>query len=212
MTVINVLKPDDAEKSSVLTLLKEGIDETMKKQKGFISSHVHASLDNPYIINYSQWKSMQDLAHAGELVNSGGAPKMAEAFGKSNADFHPFKLVSQYRSNPKKDVLIDALNHHLTIINILTPKEGTSSEQLIAQLNKALGEELLSQAGFISSTVHQSLDNNLVINYTQWKDEASLQTMVKRLQAGNAPELAQAFSMATPDFHPFSIASSHFKP
>jgi len=211
VTVINIMKPTDIDKSTVLSLLKSGIDETMSKQEGYISSNVHSSIDNNYVINYSQWESIDDLAVASDLVNSGVVPKMVEAFTKGKADFHPFTLVSQFQVDKQKNVTIDSQNKLLTIINILTPNEGISKEEVVNQLNDALENELMTQSGFVSSTVHQSLDNNLVINYTQWKDMNSLQEMVKRVQSGNAPKLAKVFSMATPDFHPFNIVSSHFK-
>ncbi|HBS11738.1 MAG TPA: hypothetical protein DEO36_04230, partial [Flavobacteriaceae bacterium] len=53
LTVINIMTPNTSDKINVLTLLKEGIDETMSKQQGYISSNVHSSMDNEYIINYS---------------------------------------------------------------------------------------------------------------------------------------------------------------
>ncbi len=55
------------------------------------------------------------------------------------------------------------------------------------------------------------MDNDYVINYSQWKDQASLQAMVERLKSGNAPKLGAAFSASIPDFHPFKINSTHFK-
>ncbi len=211
LTVINIMKPSAADKESVLSLLKNGIDKTMVYQEGYISSSIHASLDNAYVINYSQWQNMENLAAAGALVNSGKAPQMVEAFTKGKADYHPFNLVAQYTSTSNTKVTIDKEGKVLTIINILTPKDGTSKEELVALLKDALSQEVQTQSGFISSTILQSMDNNYVINYTQWKDQTSLQGMVSRLQSGNAPKLAEAFSMATPDFHPFKVNSSHFK-
>jgi len=211
LTVINIMKPTDSDKNSVLALLKSGIDKTMVHQEGYISSSLHSSLDNTYIINYSQWKNMDNLAAAGALVNSGKAPQMVEAFIKGKADYHPITLVAQYTATPNTKVTIDKEGKLLTIINILTPKKGTSKEELVSLMQDAVSQEVKTQAGFISSTLLQSMDNNYVINYAQWKDEASLQGMVSRLQSGNAPKLAEAFSMSSPDFHPFKIDSTHFK-
>jgi hypothetical protein len=136
---------------------------------------------------------------------------MVEAFTKGKADYHPFNLVGQYTSVPNSKVSIDKEGKLLTIINILTPKDGTSKEELISLMKDAVSQEVKTQIGFVSSTLLQSMDNNYIINYAQWKDEVSLQGMVTRLQSGNAPKLAEAFSMSTPDFHPFKINSSHFK-
>ena len=211
LTVINIMKPSTPDKASVLSLLKEGINKTMVYQEGYISSSVHTSLDNDYVINYSQWRSMDDLAAASELVSSGKTPKMVEAFTKGKADYHPFKLAGQYTSSLNKKVTIDKKGKLLTIINILIPKDGTSKEELTLLLKNAVADDVLTQPGFISSTILESMNNNYVINYSQWKDGASLQAMVTRLQSGKAPKLAKAFSMSTPDYHPFLTTSSHFK-
>ena len=211
LTVINIMKPNASDKERVLSLLKEGINKTMIYQEGYISSSVHTSLNNNYVINYSQWRTMDDLAAASELVSSGQTPKMVEAFTKGKADYHPFKLAGQYTSTLNKKVTIDKEGKLLTIINILTPKDGTTKEELTLLLKNGVADDVLTQPGFISSTVLESMNNNTVINYSQWKDGKSLQAMVARLQSGNAPKLAKAFSLSTPDYHPFSTASSHFK-
>jgi quinol monooxygenase YgiN len=210
LTVINIMKPKKADKDKVLALLKEGINSTMTALDGYISSSVHSSLDNNYVINYSQWKSMDNLAVAADLVSSGGAPKMVEAFTKGSADYHPVKLVGQYKKTEGK-VFIDRKGELLTIINILKPKVGITKQKLVALLDDALKNELLTQDGYISSTVLESMDNDYVINYSQWENQASLEAMVKRLQSGDAPKLGLAFSSSSTDFHPFSITSSHFK-
>jgi len=210
LTVINILKPEETMKSDVLNLLKEGIDETMTKQKGYISSSVHSSVDNNYIINYSQWRSMDDLAVAGALVNAGGAPKMAEAFSKSNADYHPVKIVAQYKSDDTKKIYIDTKGETLTLINVLIPHEGTSKEALVDMMKEALGSELVTQDGYIASMIHLSMDNNYVINYTQWKNQKSLNAFVKRMQDGDAPKMARVFANSSADFHPYTVDISHF--
>lgn len=210
LTVINIMEPTSEEKEHVLTLLQEGINETMITRNGYISSNVHSSADNDYIINYSQWETGEDLQLAADLIGSGNAPKMAEAFSLSNPDFHPFQVTAQFRSNNTEKVYIDYQNEILTIINILKPIDGVSQDQLSELLKTALQDELVTQPGFISSTVHESLDNDYVVNYSQWVDADALNVMVERLQSGNAPKLGLAFSNATPDFHPFTINSSHF--
>lgn len=210
LTVINLMTPNTDNKNNVLTLLKEGINETMSNQNGYVSSNVHSSMDNEYIINYSQWDSGEDLQSASQLVGSGGAPKMAEAFSLSNPDFHPFLVTAQYKSDSDTKVYLDYNNEVLTIVNVLTPNDGVSQSELAQLLKTALADELVTQPGFISSTVHESMDSDYVVNYSQWTNQEALNVMVERLQSGNAPKLGLAFSNATPDFHPFTIVSSHF--
>jgi len=211
LTVINIMKPKQTDKNTVLRLLKEGINETMISQNGYISSNIHSSLDNNYIINYSQWKSIGDLTVAAELVNSGATPKMVKAFNLGKADYHPVKLVAQYKQNKNRQIVIDSNNDLLTVIDIMTPKAGIKKEDLILLLKDTLSTELLTQDGYISSTLLVSMDNSYVINYSQWKNKASFYTMIKHLKEGSYPKLAKVFSNAMSDFHPFLIASKHLK-
>lgn len=96
----------------------------------------------------------------------------------------------------------------LTMINILTPNDG-NQDALVAQLQRALQSTLVNEPGFISGNVHKSLNSRHVVNYAQWKDQASLEAFVAKLNAGKAPEMAKVFAMATPDFHPYEVMSVH---
>ena len=207
LTVINIMKPTQENQDLALETLSEGLTNTMSKQPGFVSSSLHKSLDNHYIINYAQWESGEYLQAASELVGSGGAPKMAEAFGMTGPDYHPFALTAQYKSGMYKPV-IDQDGEVLTVINILTPAEGVTQAELAAMLKEAVQEEVLPQAGFISSTIHESMDNNYIINYAQWENQAALEGMVARVQSGDAPKLGAAFGSAMPDYHPFQVVEA----
>lgn len=208
-TVINLMNPDSSNQERTLSLLEAGLQKTMIKQDGFVSSSLHMSLDNSYIINYAQWESENHLQAAADLVNSGGAPNMGEAFSLSNPDYHPFILTAQYKSSGVSPI-IDTEGELLTIINVLQPLEGVTQEELLSLLMKAIQEEVLIQEGFVSATLHQSMDNDYIINYAQWEDEAALNGMVERLEAGNAPKLGTVFSKSKPDFHPFRVIKSFF--
>ncbi len=210
LTIVNILRPETSDENNVLTLLSQGIDETVSKQSGFISSSLHRSLDNDYIINYARWRSGEDLQATVDLINSGGIPKMAEAFSLGNPDFHPFQVTAQFKSSNTR-VLLDTEGQILTIINILQPLEGVTQAQLAHLLKNGIEQDVLPQEGFISSTIHESLDNDYVINYAQWESEAALNAFVEKLQSGNAPAMGEAFSSASVDFHPYTITNSYFK-
>lgn len=94
----------------------------------------------------------------------------------------------------------------LTMINILTPLDG-DQDALVQQLRTALDSTLVHQPGFLSGSVHKSLDSKHVVNYAQWADQASLEAFVAKLSAGQAPEMAKVFAMARPDYHPYSVVS-----
>jgi heme-degrading monooxygenase HmoA len=71
----------------------------------------------------------------------------------------------------------------LTLINTFTCADARQGE-LVAALEKSIAETFSKVDGFISSSVHASLDRTRVINYTQWRstqdfDQAELHPRVR---------------------------------
>jgi hypothetical protein len=56
---------------------------------------------------------------------------------------------------------------HITLINVFTCPEVRQNE-LVAALEKATAEVFVHQPGFISGSIHASLDRTRVVNYVQW--------------------------------------------
>lgn len=121
-----------------------------------------------------------------------------------------FVSISMVSSSFSQDIKLTAEPSAsvLTMINILTPLNG-NQDALVSQLELALKSTLVNEPGFISGNVHRSLDSKHVVNYAQWVDKASLEAFVAKLQAGKAPDMAQVFTMAKPDFHPYVVVSVH---
>ena len=60
-TLVNVFTVDPDNQQKLVQLLKEGTESFFSKQPGFISSSVHAGKEGGRAINYSQWRSAQDI-------------------------------------------------------------------------------------------------------------------------------------------------------
>jgi hypothetical protein len=56
---------------------------------------------------------------------------------------------------------------YITLINTFTCPEVRQNE-LVAALEKATAELFIHQPGFISGSIHASLDRTRVVNYAQW--------------------------------------------
>jgi heme-degrading monooxygenase HmoA len=72
----------------------------------------------------------------------------------------------------------------LTLINTFTCPDVRQPE-LVAVLEKAIAETFAELDGFISASVHASLDRTRVVNYMQWRsaqdfDRAELQPSVQK--------------------------------
>ncbi|MGL6343336.1 MAG: antibiotic biosynthesis monooxygenase family protein [Waterburya sp.] len=99
LTVVNVLIPKPEEQAKVISLLQKGMTETMQHQPGFISANIHKSLDSSHVLVYAQWADGESLQNAVKLIETGKAPSMMEVFSIGNPEYHPYEVVSVYRSS-----------------------------------------------------------------------------------------------------------------
>ena len=108
----------------------------------------------------------------------------------------------------KNTAVIEPDAPYLTMINVLTPAPGKQDEA-IRLLQAGMDQEMSRQPGFISASIHKSLNSDNVVVYAQWKDQASVDAAVEVIQGGGAPNMAEVFSVAQPDYHPYSVVSVH---
>lgn len=61
LTLINVFTVEPKKQQALVTLLIEATEQTMKHMPGFVSANIHRSLDGKKVVNYAQWKTMDDF-------------------------------------------------------------------------------------------------------------------------------------------------------
>ena len=83
-------------------------------------------------------------------------------------------------------------NNYLTLINVFTV--APSNQQKLVDLLIQATEVVRTAPGFISSSLHASLDGTKVTMYARWRDAASYAAM---RQKPGRPFLAQALEIAT---------------
>ncbi|MEO8948005.1 antibiotic biosynthesis monooxygenase family protein [Mucilaginibacter sp.] len=91
---------------------------------------------------------------------------------------------------------ISTENNFLTLINIFTV-DPANQQQLVDLLIAATEGNVNKIAGFISSSLHKSLDGTKVTMYAQWRSLADYQNMRNNPTA--SPYLEQALQIATFD-------------
>jgi quinol monooxygenase YgiN len=84
-------------------------------------------------------------------------------------------------------------NNVLTLINIFTVAPERQME-LVGLLIRATNESVRHAPGFISSSLHRSLDGTKVAMYAQWQSLEDYETM--RKNPAPQPYLAQALAFA----------------
>ena len=60
-TLINVFTVKQENQDTLVTLLIEATNNTMRRLPGFVSASIHKSLDNTRVVNYAQWRSKDDF-------------------------------------------------------------------------------------------------------------------------------------------------------
>lgn len=61
VTLINVFVVEPENQQLLVDLLVEATEDTMCKLSGFVSANIHKSLDGTKVINYAQWRSVEDF-------------------------------------------------------------------------------------------------------------------------------------------------------
>jgi len=85
-------------------------------------------------------------------------------------------------------------NNYLTLINVFTV-QLENQQELVDLLILATEDSVTKIAGFISSSLHKSLDGSKVTMYAQWKSIEDYQNMRNNPTA--SPYLEQALKIAT---------------
>ena len=98
----------------------------------------------------------------------------------------------------------------VTLINVFTVAPEKQAP-LIEVLNRATVEVMRGLPGFVSASIHKSVDGTRVTNYAQWESQAAFDAMLKN-EAARA-HMSQAAALAV-KFEPvlYTVASVHRRP
>ena len=82
----------------------------------------------------------------------------------------------------------------VTLINVFTVQPARQQE-LVDLLTRATDETIRYMPGFVSATIHKSLDGGRVTNYAQWRRREDFEAMLAN--PASAPHLKEAAAIAT---------------
>ena len=89
---------------------------------------------------------------------------------------------------------ISTETNYLTLINVFTV-EVVNQQKLVELLTLATDSSVKNITGFISSSLHRSIDGTKVTMYAQWRSAADYQNMRNNPTA--SPYLEEALKIAT---------------
>ncbi|WP_218153972.1 antibiotic biosynthesis monooxygenase family protein [Nonomuraea pusilla] len=95
-TFVNVFDVDPSRQQELIEILKEGTEKVMRNRPGFVSVNLLASADGTRVVNYAQWRSLDD-------VKATMADPEAQKFAKRTAEIakpapHPYEVVATYHA------------------------------------------------------------------------------------------------------------------
>jgi predicted ribosomally synthesized peptide with nif11-like leader len=114
------------------------------------------------------------------------------------ADMSPWNEAQQ---PVKKAVTIDK-NDGSTVVMVVFSVDPSQQQQLLDNIMAYGGADVSHQPGFISSTLHKSIDGRRIVNYTQWRSREDYETFARKSLTSKAPKI---FQTIPPDIHIYEI-------
>jgi quinol monooxygenase YgiN len=96
VTLINVFDVTPSKQQQLVDLLTDGTEQVMKHRPGFVSVNIHASNDGTRVVNYAQWRTLEDVkAVIADPEAQGYAKRAAEL---AEASPHVYSVVSVHHA------------------------------------------------------------------------------------------------------------------
>jgi quinol monooxygenase YgiN len=96
VTLINVFDVDPANQPQLVELLSEGTEKVIRHRPGFVSVNLLASNDGSRVVNFAQWRSLEDIkATLADPDAQGYAQKAAEL---AEATPHVYSVASVHHA------------------------------------------------------------------------------------------------------------------
>jgi quinol monooxygenase YgiN len=92
VTMINVFTVEPQDQQRVVDLLTEATEAVMRHLPGFVSAHIHKSLDGVRVANYAQWRSREHFEAM--LKNPNAIPHMKAVTELATFDAHLYEVMS----------------------------------------------------------------------------------------------------------------------
>jgi quinol monooxygenase YgiN len=95
-TVINVFDVDASKQQELLDVLTEGAEQVMRHRPGFISVNLLASNDGTRVVNYAQWRNLDDVRAT--MADPDAQAYAAKAGALAQATPHVYSVVSVHHA------------------------------------------------------------------------------------------------------------------
>ncbi|MEU1433723.1 antibiotic biosynthesis monooxygenase family protein [Streptomyces sp. NPDC005786] len=166
LTVFNLFETDTVPlQDDVLDAMRDIIDNA--DYPGWISSTLHAGVDEPGTVNYIQWRSAADLQarYEGQKFQRGTVPKFNQ-LARTVRLLKTELAFTQHHPQLGGDIEISPERDDYTVLIVFDTKPEDQRE-LLDTLAKP-DEWITTVPGYRSHTYFRGLDGTVVVNYAQW--------------------------------------------
>ncbi len=111
-------------------------------------------------------------------------------------------------SNEKTpSIQISKDNDVVTLVNVFTVANAADQDSLVRLLDEATEKVMRHLDGFVSASIHRSLDGTRVVNYAQWRNREAFEAMLQNMKARK--HMAKAYELSKPEPHLYKVSSMH---
>ncbi|MFD7527327.1 MULTISPECIES: antibiotic biosynthesis monooxygenase family protein [unclassified Streptomyces] len=169
LTVFNLFETDTVPlQESVLDAMRDIIDNA--DYPGWISSTLHAGVDEPGTVNYIQWRSAADLQarYEGQKFQRRTVP-LFHQLARTVRLLKTELAFTQHHPSLDGGIEISPQRDDHTVLIVLDTKPEDQRE-LLDTLTEP-DEWIKTVPGYRSHTYFRGLDGTFVVNYAQWESK-----------------------------------------
>lgn len=132
----------------------------VQHQSGFVSASLHKSIDRKKIVNYAQWRSLEDY---NAFTQNPELKRRASQLLDFNPDSHIYEIVISQSKIGIPRITKGGLTH------IAEFRVKPENQQHLVELERKYIDIAMEHPDLLSTTFHRSLDGTRTINYGQWR-------------------------------------------
>ena len=195
ITVIIIFAVEPERQQELVETIVNFLETAVKHQPGFVSSSIHKSIDGVRVMNYAQWKTLQD--YQAFLQNSEIRKLAAKLLDFQIHESHVYEVVV---SMPDDATLKITKGDQIHLAEFRVKPEN---QMRLVELEKEYLPVGLQNPGLISGNFHRSLDGIHNVNYGQWRSFADFEELLKDPKYASLGEYWQG--LAENEFHLYEV-------
>ncbi|MGH7999558.1 MAG: antibiotic biosynthesis monooxygenase [Brasilonema sp.] len=171
MTVIIIFAVEPERQQELIDTIIEFLQTTVKHQPGFVSSSLHKSLDGIRVMNYAQWKTLED--YKAFINNSEVQAKGAKLFQFQIHESHVYEVVVSLPDDAELKITKGGKIH------LAEFRMKPENQMRLVELEREYLPLGLQNPGLLSGNFHRSLDGVHNVNYGQWRSFEDFEELLK---------------------------------